>query len=367
MNLKKLLLIIVIWQVGFVVVSTFGIKNLPIQEKYLGGGAKLFSQNPLLYSRGNFDGNHYVNIAEKGYGYAEQAFFPMYPNLIKNINVVTHNSYISGTLISMLSFVLGLWFFVKLLALDYKKEKIFWIVVVLLIFPTSFFFGAVYTESIFFLLVVSAFYFARTGSWYRAGILAALATYTRFVGIFLLPALLIEWVLQGKPKRSLGALMIIPLGLVAYMFFLNQTTGDPLAFIHTLPLFGNFRSEKIVMLYQVFWRYTKMIWTVDHTNAIFPVILLEGATGLLFLVLSIFAFIKLRLSYAIYGAAMYLVPTLTGSFVSLPRYVLICFPGFIIMGLVLERFPMLRRLYIIICLLSFMTWAGLFAAGYWVA
>src|SRR5690242_7110394 len=43
-----------------------------------------------IWSFGNFDGVHYLRIAKDGYAYQyTQAFFPLYPILIKIVSVVT--------------------------------------------------------------------------------------------------------------------------------------------------------------------------------------------------------------------------------------------------------------------------------------
>ena len=53
-------------------------------------------------------------------------------------------------------------------------------------FPAAVFFGAPYSESLFLLLAVGAFYAARTGRWAWAGACAGLASGTRSAGLLLL-------------------------------------------------------------------------------------------------------------------------------------------------------------------------------------
>ena len=224
------------------------------------------------------------------------------------------------------------------------------------------------------MLIVMSFYFARTGRWWLAGVCGALASYTRLMGIVLLPALLIErWVEISsqeswfeKLKKSLPILMIA-FGLLTYMYYLWQTTGDALAFIHIQKLFGQGRSDKLILLYQVFWRYYKMLISVDPRNIIYFNIVLEFITGLGLLVYSIYAFFRQRKSYAIFAIISYLIPTLTGNFVSLPRYILVTFPFFIDFGKVLANHSNWR--WIIITISSFLSlglWL-MFARGYWIA
>ncbi|MBA3379520.1 MAG: hypothetical protein H0T93_11615, partial [Chloroflexia bacterium] len=56
----------------------------------------------------------------------------------------------------------------------------------LALFPTAFFFNAVYTESLFLLLAVAALYHARKGEWLLAGVIGLLAALTRSAGVMLL-------------------------------------------------------------------------------------------------------------------------------------------------------------------------------------
>lgn len=374
MKLKKILAMLVVWQVVCIVSLLFAPKIFPENRTFLGGGGPVYDSNPLLYSRGNFDGLHYVYIATRGYGYAEHAFFPLYPNLIKKITEFTLSPYLSGVIISLCSFTLGLWFFSRLLALDYTNKIVFWTIVSLLVFPTSFYFGSVYTEGLFFLLIMMSFYFARKGNWLIAGIAGGLAAYTRFVGIFMFPALVIEFFSQPnltmkstKSLINLFYILIVPAGLLTYMAYLQSTTGDPLAFLHALPSFGSYRSDSITMLYQVFWRYAKMIWSVQKGTLLYSSVVYEGSIGLLFFILTIYSFFKIRLSYAVFMAFAYIAPTLTGSFVSLPRYVLVCFPGFILLGKIISRYPKLKSIYLVICLITLFFMVGLFSRGFWVA
>ena len=98
----------------------------------------------------------------------------------------------------------------------------------LALFPTSFYFSVVYTEGLFLLLTVSAFYCAQRGWWLPASLLGALSAATRFVGALLIIPLAYEW-FQQKPRNwKYGlTLLIIPCGLLAYMLYLQLNNGSP--------------------------------------------------------------------------------------------------------------------------------------------
>ena len=123
-------------------------------------------------------------------------------------------------------------------------------------------------------------------------------------------------------------------GLLLYLNYLQQRFGDWLIFVHSQPGFGAGRQvNELVLPYQVIVRYAKMLWTVNPANNIYPVLIFELAATLGLTGLIIYAFWKkLRLSYLIFIIPALLLPTLTGSFSSMPRYGLIAFPLFYLLG-----------------------------------
>lgn len=383
---KFLTLLFITWKAWLFTFLFLGIAFTPLRFNFLGGGLEHYVVSPWFWSWSNFDGEHYLAIAQHGYGNGEQAFFPLYTILMKILvwpwkESIFHLQ-IAGLIISNISFFVGLIGLWKLVRLDYKKNIAITVSILLLVFPTSFYFGSVYTEGLFFVLFVWSFYFARRGWWLSAGIIGAFATAARFTGIVLLPALIVEWCIQNKTQsaklksknykrvivENLLALSLIPFGLLSYMYYLGQTTGDPLAFLHTLTWFGEQRSGTPILLPQVFWRYLKILIDAPVGNPIFFTILLEVITGVLFLSVSILGFVKLRLSYALWLFLGYILPTLSGSFSSLPRYVLPLFPGFILFGIFVERQRYFVKAIVFACLFLVLGIAtALFTSGYWVS
>lgn len=311
---------------------------------FLGGKIDNYLANPYLWSWSNFDGEHYLSIAQKGYLPLQYYFFPFYPLLIHFLG----GTVLSAILISNLSFFIALIGFYKLVMLDFSKHIARLSVVLLLLFPTSFYFAAVYTESLFLALVVWFFYFLRSKKWLLAGILGSLASATRLIGAFL------------------G----FPIGLLGYMLFLQKTIGDSLAFLHNLSVFGTQRSETLVILPQVFYRYfVKIIPNINysHFSASLPIIL-ETLVAILFLILILVSYKKINFHYWTYMTLGYLTPTLSGSFSSLPRYVLVLFPGFILMAIAFNKFsPLYKNLVFGLLLIALIIFTSFFVRGYWVA
>jgi hypothetical protein len=276
--LKFILISFVVWQIVLAAVILLGVKYFPTTNAYLYTEKGIPINPAWLWNRANFDGMHYLDIAKKGYSLYQQAFFPLYPKLITLLAAWFNGRHlVAGWFISLLSSLISLFFFYKLIKLDFKDHIARKSILYLLFFPTAFFFSMVYTESLFFLFIIGSFYFARTKRWWLAGIFGALASATRLPGIFLFVALLVEWWRQQKsikekwqPKnlaKSLLPILLVPVGLLFYMRFLSIGYGDSLMFVHVQTFFGAGRSaDRIILLYQVFWRYFKMLVTVDpHT------------------------------------------------------------------------------------------------------
>ena len=367
------------WLAVLFLILIVAVKFVPLQQNFLGGGLENYLTNPYLWAWGNFDGEHYISIARLGYGFGEHAFFPLYPILIRIVSDIggfksPYLLNLAGILISNISFFIGLTGFYKLLRLDFSERFSRLAIVFLLVFPTSFYFAGVYTESLFFVLAVWSFYFARRGNFLFASLLGVLLTATRFVGLVILPVILVEWFLQNRKKESFlktfpGITLAIPTGLLAYMYYLKRTTGDMFAFFNSLKTFGEQRSSHLITLPQVFYRYIFKILPGLNTG-FFPVIfttVLEFAIGGIFLLLSLLAFLRMRLSYSVFLFLGYLIPTFSGSFSSLPRYVLVLFPVYILTAQLLEK----RKAYLIAFgVISFIFLAisfALFARGYWLS
>lgn len=364
---KSILKIFLLWRALLFILSFIGSKFLTFGYKFPYAEFLLEKSGlpSFIWSFANFDGVHYLTIAQMGYqAQFTQVFFPLYPILIHILS--PGNLIISGLLISNFAFLLSLIVLHKILAIDYKIDKIKWVFIFLLLFPTSFYFVSVYTESLFFLFILCSFYFSRKDKWLLAGIFGFFASLTRFFGFFLLPALIIEWYLQKKPVNKLLPLILVPIGLLVYMLYLKINFNDPLYFIHAQPVFGAERTAGSIILFpQVVFRYLKILLTVTPQSLPFFNAVFELLISLLFLSLSIIAFFKTRLSYASFSLCAFIIPTLTGTFSSMPRYVLILFPCFIILSGIKNQ--NLKIVIAIIFTFFLILSTILFTRGYWIA
>lgn len=328
----------------------------------------------------NFDGVHYLSIAENGYFQFEQAFFPFFPFLIRIIANTFAVSFLSSSfLIVYISLFFCLLFFYKLVKIDLAKDVAFWSVLFFLSFPTAFFLGSVYTESLFMLLVFSSLYFARKQKFLLSCLLGGFASATRFVGIFVFFAILLELTLYLREKKiNLSTiqflkskyflqLLLVPLGLFSYMFYLFVKYNDWLLFVHSQAAFGAGRSSgEIILLPQVLFRYFKIFTRVSPVHFEYWIAVLE----FLILLISIYAiFLSIRLgirkSYIIFSSLALVLPTLSGTLSSFPRYGLSSFVIFLVFSKLENRIVKYIILFSSLALEAIL--AALFLQGYFIS
>ncbi len=307
----------------------------------------------------NFDGAHYTSIAKDGYGVYQFAFFPFYPWLIHWFSFFLKLPYEhTAVFLSHVAFLIGLFLFWRYL--EGSRGRI-WTIAFLLLYPASFFFAAAYSESVFFALAAGVLLAIKRKHWILAGSLVALASTTRLVGIFLVFPLVFAM------RRGWLVFAIAPVGLLGYMAYLWKAVGDPLAFFHVQPAFGAGRSgSELILLPQVAWRYARILTTVPMHEMLFHVALLELGAFVLGLVLLVLAWRRrFDAGLLLYGACVLLIPTLTGTLSSMPRYVLAAFPLFAALGGI--RLVWIKALLLVV-FASILVWAAtVFLRGYFIS
>ncbi len=356
-------------------ISTFGAR-FPYYDRVL----TITGLPNWIWGFGNFDGVHYLRIAQDGYSAQySQAFFPLYPVLTKlfsflfprdiGINTalfVDPAYFFSGLLLSNMLFLAALLVFYKLLRIDYSEKVVQLSILLLLIFPTSFYFGAIYTESLFLLLTVLSLYFLRKKYFLFAGFVIALASMTKVIGILLILVYLIEFNKSKNWKLSnILGFLISPLGLLGYMFYLHRSFGNSLYFLTSQPVFGAGRDASgMVLPPQVIFRYIKIFTSVSADSLPYLNAVLELVFTILPFVLLIYFFKKMRKSYWVFTFAALLLPTLTGTLSSMPRYAL---AAFLLLPLIVQRWNRYYKLISFVFIILGVLLLGLFIRGYWIA
>jgi hypothetical protein len=291
-----------------------------------------------------FDALWFLRIASSGYrtGDGSAAFFPLYPLAIRGVSwVMGGHPFEASLLVSNAAIACGLCVVYALTASERSIATARRTVLLVALFPTSFFFFAPYSESLFLLLAATTFWAARSRRWVAAGAVGALAALSRNVGIVLAPALVVEALHQraegrGSVLPGLGAAVAVGLGTLAYLAYWWAKVGDWLAPVDQ----------------QANWQRTfSWPWAtlVDGTRDAFRY--LGNANGGYWLIdwlivvpvvgASVFALLRYRPSYSVYLWGGLLIP-LTFVFadrplMSMPRFVLPLFPAFWALAELTER------------------------------
>jgi hypothetical protein len=286
----------------------------------------------------------FLRIAAGGYraGDGSAAFFPMFPLLIRAASFATGGHPLAGaTIVSNACFAGALCVTYSLTERERSTSVARTTVLLLAVFPTSFFFFAPYSEPVFLLFVVTAFLAARTDRWWLAGVAAALAAATRSVGIVLAPALAVEAVHRRVERGrwrwpSLAACLGPAVGAGLYSVYWYERTRDALAPLHAQADWQRTASWPWTTLAratelagQLAGRPSGGYWAIDWLIAV-PV-----------LAISVWAAARYRASYGVYLWGSILLPLCyvfePRPLMSMPRFVLPLFPAFWAIAELAER------------------------------
>jgi Mannosyltransferase (PIG-V) len=297
------------------------------------------------------DSGWYYQIARDGYQFVaggapvglgkagKIAFFPVYPLLMRYagrlFGLRPAAPYLGGIVVSWAAFAIAMVVLYFLARLDVAADRARRAVVLAAIFPFAFFFGVVYTESVFLLLTVTTFYAFRTRRWLLGGISGALATATRVNGILMLPALAwIAWRAAGSDTRdrtrAAAALAATTAGLAAYSLYVYGLTGNPLEWAASIERWNYFPGGAPWL---GLWRLLEALFTRPYTyfatERLAPFDTLNGLAAILFVAAIPLVWKRLGAAYALFIAANLWLPLSSGQYEGLGRYCAVLFPFFI--------------------------------------
>lgn len=382
--MKKIIFLFLFWRLFLFIPLFVGQAFIEYRQGYPYTSPLYFLDNTksivshfLISPWANFDGVYYLLIAASGYT-VNAGFFPLFPLSIHLVASIfgqkislpfNEIQYLLSLILASLYFFISLITIKKLIKIDYKDNIVIWSIIFILIFPTSFFYATIYSESLFLLLAVCAFYFARKKRWILACICGGLLTATRLVGIAIVPTLIFEFI---KSEKTLFKIKALPLfltisGILIYMWFNLQKWGNAFYFVGAQGNFENNRSvTEPILIPQTIYRYIKILTSVSLSHFEWWVALLEIST-FIFTALMLFVAWKkrIRLSYIIFAVICFLIPISSGTFTGLPRYSLVLFPIFIALALIKNK--IIKTVYSIISITLLFILFMLFSKGYYIA
>jgi hypothetical protein len=301
------------------------------------------------------------------------------------------NLLISGIIISLLCYAGCVWLLYRLVRRDFDDALASRAVIYLAIGPLSFFLQAVYTESLFLLLSLACFVFAREGRWRLAGVMGLLATLTRSTGVLLLIPMAYYyyqgrgWKLRKTDSHVANLLMVVE-GLLVWMTYLALAFGKPLAFSTAqaqwergigAPNYTVTRAivatvyglRKIVSAeyYRLFWEAPRpgSEYSTLGTN-IFNLLFFIAAALLLW-----YGARRLPGPYSWYALAALAYPLFFPSkyvpLMSYPRFTLTVFPLYVALALYTRDRPRLHKVVVTVGVLLLIGFTAKFAVFSWVA
>ncbi len=357
--------IVIISRAGLFILVYLSMVFIPIKT---GDGLwKAFPENRFLDGWSRWDSGWYVPIADRGYGNVQKAdtgqrditFWPLYPLIVRTVRPLLGNTHLAGIIVSNTAFLLACLLLYQHVRSRYDDEVAARTIILICVYPFSFYFSAGYTESVFFLAVVAAFYFGERQNWFLAGLFASAAGATRPLGVLCvvgLALLYIEHARTGRQRIGMDMAWILLglLGTIAFPAYLFLEHGDPLVFYSARNVPGwadTITVDRFLSLWPVLLS-GKL--GMDHINVFF---------GLLGLLLSGYSLIKNGLAEGAWAFLLILASFV--SFTGLGRHVAPVFPVFVAGAILSTRTGHFETVCYLSCLLLAL-FSIMFSHWYWI-
>jgi hypothetical protein len=331
-------------------------------------GARMMAQGTfpgILRSWDRKDALWYIKIASQGYVYPASPpanassvnFFPLYPMAIGLVErviglVAQQNSYlIAGMLVSWVCFLAACLLLYRLVEDRFASSVAYTSVLLVAVYSFGFYFGAAYSESLYFLLAVLAFWAAERGTWLLASVAASLASAARppglAVGFCVVLMYALDWLrARHKLRWDILALLLTPVGFMSYLLYSWVRFGDPTAYFKASAA-GWGTQLHLGNMHVVTWLLSHPgIWFSGGPEA--PLYVLYALMLLVVLASCIPMWRLLGPPYVLFALASSLGPLIeVNGFNGMGRYYSIIFPTFIVLAYLLRNRPVLRDVVVI--------------------
>ncbi len=321
-----------------------------------------------------WDAGWYGEIAANGYWVSPGqqspvAYFPLYPLLVRALTWLHLNRWIAASAISFCAGVAGLSLVHRWLSKAAPAQAVTaWLLLVT--YPYAvYLYGVVYSDALFVLLVVSAFLALESDRPLVAMIFGALATACRPVA----PAVVVGLAVRSLERRRRAGLPLrlidlVPalsgLGLLAYMLFLQQRFGDPLAFAHVQGAPGWEQSPGWDAWLKSEWFHQMAVghWTVKLRLGAHAFVTVGALATVPFV------FRRLGVGYGLYCLLVLALPAVSSKdFQGMGRYAIAAFPVLVPISAWLDEYAGLREALLIALALALAGTAAAWGTGAYVA
>ncbi|MBS2031440.1 MAG: hypothetical protein JST54_26300 [Deltaproteobacteria bacterium] len=364
---------ILVWAVAFIGLEIWPALNSPIGVRPLRSPGYIVRAFPDFLPIDGLircDSAWYWSIVDPGYflhrgAQSNIAFFPLYSYLSalmalpwRLVLAPDRAFYVGGLIVSNVAFGFAL---VAIHRLSSRwttdpsaATRACWLVA---LYPFSYFFSCVYTESLFLALSTWSVLSAYEGRWLRAAVFAMFVAVTRNIGIALLPILGLIYLREirfdpRRIRRDAFAFLLTPLLLCCFLYFNWTAFGTPLAFASIQGAPGWGRSFGFSYL----WR--DIHYATDPRVPFYDRVV--NATHMLLVPLNgiatVLAIFTIPAEMVLYSVGSTLPFLGSGTYVSSGRYASVLFPLFIAAGIRLKRAPLIgAALVLFTALLIYLT------------
>lgn len=340
----------VVWRGALLAFDLIGLSLVPSMGTCRKQWQVFGEQHAFLNGLFRWDAGWYLKIARSGYSFNEAkgssvAFYPLFPYLARYLGQLLGSVPVAGLLIANAATVGSVYYLRRLGALLHDDTVGKLASILLLVFPTSLFLSAFYTEGLFVCLAAGSMFHYLRGRYLWCGALGFLAMLTRSTGLVLFVALVADlgWSLYRRERQAdvrMAALLLIPAGLGVFMLMQYVQVGDPLAFSKTMRHWGR----------HAVWPWEGIVDALRGTRYTFPVNFgktqrfLDAGFALAFLGLgAAMAIQKQRVALWVFVIAGMLLPLSTYALAGMNRYCLGLFPAFIFVASLCRGRPELER------------------------
>lgn len=343
----------------------------------------------------HFDAAWYYGISQYGYSYtpgqqSSIAFFPTYPLTLSGFGWLFGNHQVTGVLLSMTCGLLSVVLFSSWVRSRLTRNAAITTVLLQLFYPYAFFlYGAMYADSMFLLTAIGAFMLLERRHFWWAGLVGALATAGRSVGVAVAIGLVIRMLeIRAEDRAARGdvqaqgnvrfrellisvrsirwrefGVFLSGVGIAGWMIYLWLAFGDPLAFLATQSSPGWDQGSgprtwfKIAYLGQLLHGRTDVAvaLTVQAVFCLVGILLLRRVLR------------RFGWGYFAYALAVIAIPIIgTKDFMSTGRYMMVAFPIFAVAGELLAqpRWRWARVIVMVVMTVGLVIAATYFARGF---
>jgi hypothetical protein len=335
--------------IGFRLLSAFigYLANVTLPQFQDQGFTVFAGPHPFWDAFARYDAGWYYNIASSGYtrglGVPDKlAFFPLYPALMRGLGTLfgsrREDFYFAGIVISWLAFAAAMVMLYKLARLDLDERGARRATLYAAVFPFAYFFGVVYSESLFFLALVTAAYALRTRQWALAAVAGAAMTATRVTGVMALPGLAwLAWQAarvesrrgatgRGDTVKAAAAVAASIAGIGLYSAYNYSVSGDPFAWYDAITRWNYHPGQNpVAMPIAAIWALiSRPLQYLSERMAPYDVLNTLAAVTALALVPIIWR--RFGAGYALVVLGGMLLPLSSGQLEGLGRYASVQFP-----------------------------------------